>query len=530
MTKSITYSILLLLIFPIVILLSYLFTSSDFSFFANANFQRYIFNTITLAGLVSAISILIGTSSALLVTFFDFPGRRIFQILFFLPLAFPAYIIAFTYTHLFEYAGPIQTLLRDSFNIHYFPNIKSLGGAVFIMSSALYPYVYMLVRANFVYITSMTNTARTMGKSAHEIFREIILPLSKPAIISGAVLVTMEVVADFGTPQFLAVDTFTTGIYRTWFLLNDYSAAARLTAIILVCILFVLYIERGFRKNKIYSGSTADNREVYRWQIANPRNKVLTVLFCSLIPTLGFFIPLSPLLYWSIESKSTFNTQLLGFIFNTVSISSISALIIIFISVILIYCLRNKIIRSGFVRIASMGYAVPSSVIATGIMIFLSYLSRYINFVGYHYFNIEINCMLIGTFCALLYAYTIRFLSVSIGTLEAGFNKIPREIDWVSFTLGHKGWSTCVSVHLPMMFKTFCTAFLLVFVDVVKELSATLIIRPFNFETIATRTYDLIMDEQYREASAPALFIMLIGLVSVLIITRLMNHRAAKNY
>ena len=529
MTKLITYSIVLFLICPMFILLSYLFYNSDFTFFTNTTFQRYILNTIILAISVGTISATLGTISAILVTFLNFPGKNIFQILFFLPLAFPTYIIAFTYAHTFEFAGPVQTFIRTFLHINYFPNVKSLGGAIFVMSFSFYPYVYMLVRANFISLSCMINTARVMGKSVYEIYYIIILPISRPAIISGATLVIMEVIADFGTPQFLAVDTFATGIYRTWFLLNDYPAAARLTCIVLMFVFCIIYIERASRRNKTYSGVIhGDTNQVHQWKIATPLYTVLIYLFCILVPTIGFFIPLIPLVYWSIESNNLFDLQLLGFIINSISIASISSLVIVILATTFSYCLRKKIIFSWLIRIVNMGYSVPSSVIATGVMVFLAALSRYINFIAYHYFGIQLNIMLIGTIFALLYAYTIRFLSVSMSTLESGFNKIPREIDWISSTLGHSNWKTCISIHIPILLKTIVTAFLLVFIDVVKELSATLIIRPFNFETIATRTYDLIIDERYREAASPALIIMSIGMLSVLLMIKFVDSSLRK--
>ncbi|MBQ4875133.1 MAG: iron ABC transporter permease [Rickettsiaceae bacterium H1] len=529
MTKSITYSVLLFLICPMFILLSYLFHNTDFTFLTNANFQRYILNTLLLTISVGIITAVIGTASAILVTFFDFPGKKIFQILFFLPLAFPAYIVAFTYAHLFEFAGPIQTFLRNYLGVNYFPNIKSLGGAIFVMSFSFYPYIYMLARANFISLGYMINTARVMGKSIYQIICEVILPVSKSAIISGVTLVIMEVAADFGTPRFLSIDTFTTGIYRTWFLLNDYPSAARLTCMILIFIFLILYIERGMRKNKIYSGTVHDNNQIYQWKISGKLQNISAYSFCIMIPLIGFFIPLIPLIFWSIETNNLLDINLFVFFINSVSISSFASLIIVMLSVIFAYCLRNKIISASLIRIVNMGYAVPSSIIATGVMIFLAALSRYVNFVFYQCFGLELNVMLIGTIFALLYAYMVRFLSVSTNTLESGFGKIPREIDWISSTLGHSGWKTCLSVHMPILLKTIITAFLLVFIDIVKELSATLIVRPFNFETIATRTYDLIMDERYREAAFPALIIMSIGILSILLMTKFVNLSLRRN-
>ena len=523
MMKFITYFVLLFLVCPTLILLSYLFYSNDFTFLLNTTFQRYIFNTIILATSVGIITSVLGTISAALIAFFDFPGKRLFQLLLFLPLAFPSYITAFTYGYIFEFAGPIQTFLRVHCNINYFPNIKSLPGAIFVMSFSFYPYVYMLVRANFISLGYMINTARIMGKSTNEILYKIILPISRPAIVSSAALIIMEVVADFATSQFLAVDTFTTGIYRTWFLLNDYPSAARLTSIIMIFIFCILHIEQSFRKNKIYSGFVHANRTTHVWKITNFYSKIATYSLCIFLPSIGFFIPLIPLIYWAIESQNFFEIQTLTFLNNSLLIAGSASIIIVILSIIFSYSVRKKTIFTGTIKILNMGYAMPSSVIAIGIVIFLAALSKYINMITVNYFNIELNCMLIGTIFALLYAYTVRFVSVSIGTMESGFSKIPREIDWISYTLGYGDFKTCVSIHMPILSKTIITAFLLVFIDIIKELSATLIIRPFNFETISTRTYDLIMDERYKEAASPALIIMMIGIISILLMRKIMD-------
>ena len=533
MTRTLTFSIIFLLICPILVLLSYLFYDAEVSWLTSATFHRYILNTLILAGSVGLVTAILGTISAMCVTFFDFRGRSFFQFILLLPLAFPAYITAFTYGYIFEFAGPVQTFLRECFHWNHFPNIRSLGGAIIVMSLAFYPYVYMLMRANFVALGDMINTARLMGKSTRNILLGVILPISRPALVSGVLLVIMEVIADFGTPQFFSVDTFTTGIYRTWFLLNDYPSAARLACIILAFVLSLIFMERHSRRNNSYSGLINDKGHVHRWELTKTSHKIFVYSFCVIVPLMGFALPTIQLLCWSIEVNHLLDMSILYFIGNSVLIAGISSAIIVTLAIFLAYCLRRRTSSERFIRIANMGYAIPSSVIAVGIIIFLGGVSKYISVISYQYFGINVNIMLIGTTFALLYAYTIRFLSVSMGAMESGFNKIPREFDWVSSMLGHNNYKTCISVHIPMLIKSITVAFLLTFIDVVKELSATLIVRPFNFETVATRTYDLIMDERYREASFPALVLVMIGMFSILVMTRFLqgkNLSAQHNY
>lgn len=526
MTKTIILFIAILLMFPIMILSAYMFHDTDFTWLYGIINHRYLLNTILLAVFVGIITSILGVTSAICVTLFEFPGRRIFQALLFLPLAFPSYITAFIYGYLLEFAGPVQTFLRTNIGIHNFPNIHSLSGVIFVMSIAFYPYIYVLVRANLVSLSGLINTAQMMGKSKREILFEVVIPISKMAIISGVSLVIMEVIADFGTPQFFAVDTFTTGIYRTWFLLNDYPTAARLTCIILVLVFVILFIERRARQNKVYHGFINDSGLLRRWKINSTSSKISIYTFCCIIPLIGFIIPTALLIHWSIEASHLIDLRVISFIANSIEIALVASCIIVTISMLFVYCIRKKHPLSSIIRIASMGYAVPSSVIAVGIVVFLAMISKYINMFTYNYFHIKINIMLVGTMFSLLYAYTVRFLSISMGAMESGFNKVPREIDWTSHMLGYNIWRTCFSIHIPMLFKSIMAAFLLIFIDVIKELSATLIVRPFNFETITTRTYDLIMDERYREAAFPALIITSICMLSIFLIVRFLDDKS----
>ena len=526
MTRSIAFFVIISLICPILILLSYLFYEAELTWLFNILFHRYVLNTLILGFSVGIITAILGTISAMSITFFDFPGKNFFQFLLLLPLAFPAYITAFTYGYVFEFAGPVQTFLREYLGWHYFPNIRSLGGAILVMSLAFYPYVYMLMRANFVALGDMISTARMMGKSTLRILLEVILPISRPALASGVSLVIMEVIADFGTPQFFSVDTFTTGIYRTWFLLNDYPSAARLSCIILTFVFFLLFIERRSRRHNFYNGLIGDKGVIHKWKLKKRSHKFFIYSFCCIVPFMGFFIPMIQLIYWSIEVHNLLDISILYFIGNSVMIATCASLIIVGLAIFLAYCIRLKQSSTHFIRLAHMGYALPSSVIAIGIMIFLGTISKYISILSYKYFGLQIHVMLIGTTFALLYAYTIRFLSVSMGAMESGFSKIPREFDWASSMLGHNSYKTCISIHVPMLIKSIIVAFLLTFIDVVKELSATLIVRPFNFETVATRTYDLIMDERYREASFPALVLMMIGMFSILLMTKFLKGKS----
>lgn len=511
----------ILFVCPIFSLISILFTGTASSgWVVSALFPEYIFNTLILMIGVGGISFIFGVIPAWLTTFFSFPGRRIFEIALFFPISIPGYIVSFVYVNTLEFSGPIQGLLRSIFEWgkgdYWFPEIKSLSGGILVMGFTLYPYVYILVRSNLKNVSNSVTIASTLGLSSLRSLFFVIIPSIRPSIIAGLSLVLMEVITDFGTPQFLAIDTFTTGVYRTWFLLHDQYSATILAVAELLFITALIAIEKKLQKKGISYSSINTNSEYHnKRSIIGTVPLIFTYAICILPILIGFILPIIPLIYWSIEKWSfVYDTRFYSIIINSISLSFITALISICIAIIIGYTARKNKIVNNIARLISLGYAIPNAIIAISIIIFLSRTS----FLITEYIT-EIS--LVGTIGALIYSYLFRFFAISFKAVESGLKKMPNEIEWTAHSMGHGPISTCLNVHIPLIKKSILSGFLLVFMDTIKELTATLIIRPFNFETISTRIYELVSDERYREAAPLSLMIVTIGLISTIVLFKL---------
>ena len=512
---------------PIFSLISIIFTEDKTIDLLTSVLPEYAFNTIILMIGVGIIALVIGISAAWFVTYYSFFGRRFFEIALFLPLSIPGYIVAYVYVNIFEFSGPLQVFLREIFHWskgdYYFPNVKSLEWGIIIIGFNLYPYVYMLVRTSLIAIRSTIAVATTLCPFKRKILTSIALPVARPAIAAGVSFVLMEVISDFGTPQFLAIDTFTRGIYRNWFLLHDKHSACLFAFIALFFIFLLIILEKLFRGKGISYSTIKMNTEYYHtWKVENKLKLVLIYCVCLVPVLIGFVIPIVPLLYWTIEKVGTLvaNSRFYISMFNSISIAFITAIIAVVISVIMSYIIRKRESLSYVIKFIVMGYAVPNTIVAVSVMVLLGSLSHFVT----SYFSFA----LIGTTFGLIYSYVFRFLAISLGPIESGLNKIPKEIDWSSLLMGHNVISTCFNIHIPMIRKSILVGFLLVFVDVIKELAATLIIRPFNFDTMATTMYELISDERYTDAAPYALVIVLIGLISVIILCRMFQYDRSK--
>ncbi|WP_395878455.1 ABC transporter permease [Ehrlichia muris] len=508
---------------PIVSLISIIFTEDKTIDLLTSVLPEYAFNTIILMVGVGIIALVIGISAAWFVTYYSFFGRRFFEIALFLPLSIPGYIVAYVYVNIFEFSGPVQIFLRETFHWskgdYYFPNVKSLEWGIIIIGFNLYPYVYMLVRTSLIAIRSTVAVATTLCPFRCKILTSIALPVVRPAIAAGVSFVLMEVISDFGTPQFLAIDTFTRGIYRNWFLLHDKYSACLFAFVALFFIFLLIILEKLFRgKGTSYSTIKMNTEYYHTWKVEKKLELVLIYCVCLVPVLIGFVIPIVPLLYWTIEKIGTLgaNGRFYISIFNSVSIAFVTAIITVVISVIMSYIIRKRESLSYIIKFIVMGYAVPNTIVAVSVMVLLGSLSHFVT----SYFSF----VLIGTTFGLMYSYVFRFLAISLGPIESGLNKIPKEIDWSSLLMGHSVISTCFNIHIPMIRKSILVGFLLVFVDVIKELAATLIIRPFNFDTMATRMYELISDERYTDAAPYALVIVLIGLISVVILCKMFQY------
>lgn len=487
----------------------------------------YIRNSLGLMLGVAAGTLLMGVGPAWLVTMCRFPGRAVFEWVLLLPMAMPAYIIAYTYTGMFDFAGPVQTQLRDWFDWGYgdywFPEIRSLGGAVLMLSLVLYPYVYLLSRAAFLeQSVCVLEVSRSLGCNAWESFWRIALPLARPAIIAGLSLALMETLADYGTVQYFGVATFTTGIFRTWFGLGDSTAAAQLSAVLMLFVLTLIILERWSRRRAAYHHTSGRYRALPRaalagWAAAG------AVAACLLPVALGFLLPAIQLLTWvARHAEGMLSAEFLRLVGHSLALALAAALLALLLALLLAYGRRQHPtpVIAAAVRIAGLGYAVPGIVVAVGVMLPFAWFDNSLDAWMRERFGISTGLLLSGTLAALMFGYLVRFLAVSLTTVEAALAKIRHNMDDAARSLGLSPGQSLRRIHLPIMRGSLLTACLLVFVDVLKELPATLILRPFNFNTLAVRTYELANDERLADAALPALTIVVAGIIPVLLLSR----------
>lgn len=494
----------------------------------------YLLNTFYLSLGVGLGVLLLGVPLAWLCSMCEFPGRAWFEWLLLLPLAMPAYIIAYTYTGMLDFAGPVQTSLRDlmgwTYGDYWFPNIRSLGGAILMLALVLFPYVYLLARAAFLEQSiCVLEVSRTLGCNQWQSFFRVALPLARPAIMTGLALALMETLADFGTVQYFGVTTFTTGIFRTWYGLGDHAAASQLAALLMSFVFILLVLEQASRRRARYYHSSSKYAQIKRIPLTAGKAWA-TVLFASLILLLGFLIPVAQLASWGLANWQTqMDSSFLRLIQHSLGLAIIAALAALVLALILGYGqrLNPSPLMSLAARLASMGYAIPGTVIAIGVLIPFAWLDTQINHWSQNLFGIKWGLLLSGSLFILLFAYNVRFLAVSLQTVEAGLGKIKPTLDNAGRSLGLSPSAVLWKLHMPLMKGSLLTAVLLVFVDVLKELPATLILRPFNFNTLAVRTYELASDERLAEAGLPALMIVATGIIPVILLSRSISSSRA---
>jgi iron(III) transport system permease protein len=500
----------------------------------------YVSNSLGLMLGVGLLTMAIGTGTAWLVTLCEFPGRWVLEWMLLLPLAAPAYILAYVYTDLLDYYGPVQTALRgwfhwDSAQDYWFPAVRSLPGAIAMLALVLYPYVYLLARSAFLsQSVSTLEASRSLGYGSWQSFWRVALPMARPAIAAGVSLALMETLNDFGTVEYFSVPTFTTGIYRTWFAMGERSAAMQMSALLLLFIVGLIILERWARRQQRYYQSANRYQPLPKYSLRGFRG-FLAMLACTLPVCGGFLIPAGILLQLmaaggspTAETDADFPTvavagdgRFWSFASNSLLLASLTALIAVAIAVILAYGQRldpsqpNRIATQA----AVLGYAIPGSVIAVGVMVPLGYFDNAVDAWMRSQFGISTGLLLSGTITALIFAYLVRFLAVSFGPIESSLGNISPNLDDASRSLGYRSAQTLRRIHLPLLRSGLLSAAILVFVDVMKELPATLIVRPFNFDTLAIRVYNLASDERLAEAAQPALTIVLVGLLPVLLLS-----------
>lgn len=502
-------------------------TSSTWTHLAQTVLPDYILNTLWLCLGVGLGVGLIGVATAWLTTMHQFPGQRIFEWALVLPMAMPAYVMAYVYTDFLQFVGPVQTGLRDAFGWqhgdYWFPDIRTLPGAILMFVSVLYPYVYLLARSAFLERASgMLEAARTLGMGPWRAFFAVSLPLARPAIAAGIALALMETLADYGTVAYFAVNTFTTGIYRAWFSLGDRVAAAQLASMLLGFVLFLLMVERISRGRARYNNTTGRNRPMAGAHLSG-MNAALAILVCSLPLVMGFVLPALLLLKMALaEGDAQFGERFIMLARNSFVLASITALIGVLLALLLAYGARlsKTTLANALNRLVGLGYAVPGAVIAVGVLIPVTRLDNWLAGQWVHWFGYNPGLLLTGGIAALIYAYLVRVLGVALHTVESSLAKITPNMDDAARSMGLGQGETLRRVHMPMLRGSLLTAALLVFVDVMKELPATLVMRPFNFDTLATQAYTLASDERLAEASTASLAIVAVGLLPLIILSR----------
>ena len=481
--------------------------------------------TLGLMAGVGLLSLVVGTGTAWLVTMYRFPGRGYFQWLLLLPLAVPTYIIAYTYLELLDYSGAVQSTLRDLFGWqdarNWFPDIRSLGGAILVMSAVLYPYVYITARASFMaQSVCVLEVSRTLGRTAAQTFWQVGLPLARPALAAGVALALMETLNDIGAVEFLGVRTLTVAVYDTWLDRNDLAGAAQIACVMLFFVFALLLIELALRAKRRFHHTTGKYRDLPEDRLGGLRG-ALAALACALPVLFGFVLPAGVLLHDALAYVAAgLEPEFWRAGLNSLLLAAAAAALAVTFAVVLAYARRQT--RSALIQGAStlpaISYAVPGTVLAIGLLIPLAGLDNLIDAAMRSLFGVSTGLVLSGSAFAIVLAYTIRFLAASLGAVEAGLSKVSRSIDAAARTLGATVSETLFKVHLPLLRPALGAAALLVFVDSMKELPATLLLRPFNFDTLATQVFTLVSLYRYEEAGLSALTIVLVSLAPVLLL------------
>jgi len=503
-------------------------SAATWSHLASTVLPDYIRNTLLLVSLVAVGVIFFGVTAAWLVTAYRFPGQRVLEWALVLPLAMPAYVMAYAYTDWLQAAGPVQTMLREltgwKVREYWFPEIRSLPGAAAMLSFALYPYVYLLARTAFLEQSRTTmEAARLAGYGAWGRFWRVALPLARTGIVAGTALALMEALADFGTVSYFAVNTFTTGIYRAWLSLGDPVAAGQLATCLLVFVVVMLSLERVHRGGARY----AAKRTPMPPQALHGRAAIAAFVMCATPIAFGFLVPAAVLLELAAtDPEAQFGARIYGLVMNTFTLSGAAAVAAVAVALLLAYAARtvkNPLVH-GANRLAVLGYALPGAVIAVGILLPLGKFDNAIAVWMQEQFGIKTGLLFTGSIAALIYAYLVRFLAVAFHTVEAGLTRVTPSMDDAARSLGLSPGRTLARVHVPIMWGSLATAALLVFVDVMKELPATFAMRPFNFDTLAVEAYNLAKDERIAEAAVPSLVMVGIALLPLILLSRQIAH------
>ena len=486
----------------------------------------YFWTTLWLGLWVALGAACVGMATAAAVTLFDFPGRRQMEWLLLLPLAMPAYVTAYAYTDFLQFSGPLQTWLRAGFGLEgrVLPEVRSLGGAVWVFIFALYPYVYLLARTALgERAAHLMEAARLMGAPLSRRVRTVALPLARPAVAAGVALVLMETLADFGVVSYFGIQTFTTGIYKAWLAMDNRLAAAQLATMLLALVLVLLWLEQRAQRRMRFATSTtgrAGSAEAQPQRLAGWRCAGAWAV-CLLPVLMGFVAPVAFMLRplaadWSVLPWDRF----VEWAANSVRLGAITAVLAVALAMALAFAVRRRAdrITHAVVRLASVGYAVPGAVIVVGLLLPVGWLQAALPEWG-------VGALFTTTAVGIVWAYLVRFCAVALQSVQSGYARIPASFDDAARMLGTGGWGLLQRVHWPLLRRSTAAALLLVFVDVMKELPATIVLRPFNSDTLAVVAYQLARDERLGEAALPSLALVAVGLVPVILLSRTLRAR-----
>lgn len=522
MLKKLTvFLIIAFFTFPMLYLIQPIFLQSKFE--ASSLIFRYSINSIILSVCTGILSYFIGISLAIIVTFFDFPGKNFLKIMLVFPIAIPLYISAISYTYFLDYTPYLYYFI----SLSKFFGLKGIKGQIMLMSLSFYPYIYTIACSKMSMMNETVIIAKTLGKSHLSSILKIVLPMSRASTISALALVVMEVISDFTTSSVFGVDTFATGIYRSWFLMDDIVLASKMIVMLLLFIVIIFSIEKNIHDKTYISpmNPCMDITTLLSYKIHGFK-KYFASAYCILIFFFAFLLPIIPIIHCATTNISQMNYSILVSIRNSVFISFIASIFIVSLAVYFCIFTREQKKYRYITNLASIGYTIPSIVVTFGVMMFLSRLSATIDtFISIFIKNKTHTIILVGSIFALLYTYVFRFIAIAISSTEGALKRIPMEVDWSAKLMGRNVVKTCISLHIPTISRSILTSFVLVFLDIMKEISSTIIIRPMNFDTLAIKIYDLINDEQYIEATVPSLIMCIVSITSMMLLIRSFNNK-----
>ena len=516
------FLIFLVFLSPLLVVVASLFGnySDNWNHLLTYVLSSYVFNSLFLIFGVSIIASILGVGSAWIVSNYNYLGKSFFEWALILPLAVPPYILAYTFTGLFDSYGSANNLVRELFSLNlnyiFFPNIRNIYGAIIVFSFTLYPYIYLATRMALINQSrSILEVGKTLGLNKLGIVFKLALPMIRPAIIAGLMLVIMETLSDFGAVEHFAIPTFTTGIFRTWYGLYDLQTAMQLSSLLLIFVTFFIFIERLSRKNISYTSGSPIYGEIMKVKLKGYKN-ILAFLICLIPLLVGFVLPILELSNWAINYKlDFFNEDFLKNSANTIYLAVIAAIFCTFLTLLMNFSIRVQ--KNNFLFFMSssltLGYAIPGLILAIGIM-------QIFNFLDNYFFSTLFNFVLTGSILGLVVAYIIKAYALSNSVIEPAYLRVSPYMDDIAKTLNASNLKLLRNIHLPLLKTSFLTSIVLVISEVIKELPATLILRPFNFDTLAVSTYIYASEERMYEAAAPSIAIVLVGLIPIYFLTK----------